>query len=114
MQSRTDTPTYRWLVHPRTGTILFPAPLTLPSSTGQIGALDELSQLHSVENDKLKFEIKKLKDRVVEKDEEIKHTKEKHTKTIHIWEDKSNQLKKVLITAICKSSPTAVLFESVN
>ena len=57
--------------------------------------LDELTQLHTVENEKLHFEIKKLKDKISEKEEEIRHIKEKHAKTIHIWEDKSAHLKKV-------------------
>ena len=63
--------------------------------SGKIGELDELSQLHSVENEKLKFEIKKLNDKLLEKEDEFGRLKEKHAKTISIWEDKSNQLKKV-------------------
>ncbi|XP_063691217.1 protein FAM184A-like isoform X1 [Bolinopsis microptera] len=61
---------------------------------GKIGELDELSQLHSVENEKLKFELKKLNDKLLEKEDEFGRLKEKHAKTIGIWEDKSNQLKK--------------------
>ncbi|KAL5262616.1 hypothetical protein ACHWQZ_G008124 [Mnemiopsis leidyi] len=61
---------------------------------GKIGELDELSQLHSVENEKLKFEIKKLNDKMVEKEEEFVRLKDKHNKAIGIWEEKYNQLKK--------------------
>ena len=62
---------------------------------GKIGELDELSQLHSIENEKLKFEIKKLNDKMVEKEEELTRLKDKHNKAIGIWEEKYNQLKKV-------------------
>ena len=54
-----------------------------------------MTQLHTVENERLQFEITKLKDQLGEKDEKITSIKEKHGKTIGIWEEKSNQLKKV-------------------
>ena len=57
--------------------------------------MDELSQLHSVENEKLKFEMKKLSDKLLEKEDELGRLKEKHAKAIGIWEEKTNQLKKV-------------------
>ena len=60
-----------------------------------IGELDELSQLNSVENEKLKFEMKKLNDKLLEKQDEFDRLKEKHAKAIGIWEEKTNQLKKV-------------------
>ena len=51
--------------------------------------------MHTVENERLHFEIKKLKDQLIEKEDKIKSLHEKHSKTVNIWEDKSNQLKKV-------------------
>lgn len=58
--------------------------------------MDELSQLNSVENERLQFEIKKHQDKVREKEEEIRHLKEKHSKALAIWEEKANHLKKDL------------------
>lgn len=64
---------------------------------GQIGMLAELQQAHSVENQRLQFEIRKLKDKVADKEGEIKQLKEKNARTITIWEEKTADLKKDLV-----------------
>lgn len=58
--------------------------------------MDELTQLHTIENERLQFEIRKLKDKVGEREDELRQLKEKNSKSIRQWEDKNNQLKKVI------------------
>ena len=44
--------------------------------------------------------MKKLNDKLLEKEDELGRLKEKHKKAIGVWEEKSNQLKKVSRTVI--------------